>query len=126
MCLSLFSIDLTLRDNNLKEAKTLSDLFPPPPPPLTQSSSRQWSRRSPATMQGQGVAIWLEAWNELDHEPWEKASVFLDLIHGRVLPLATVFVTSRSWASEHLRNNYEHRIIQHVEALTSAKVNVTR
>ena len=67
------------------------------------------------------MAIWLEAWDELDHEPQEKASVFLDLIHGRILPLATVFITSRPWASEHLRVNCEHQIAQHVEILTSAK-----
>ena len=67
------------------------------------------------------MAIWLEAWDELDHQPREKASVFLDLIHGRILPLATMFVTSRPWASEHLRKNCGHRIAQHVEVLTSAK-----
>ena len=32
-----------------------------------------------------------------------------------------MFVTSRPWASEYLRKNYEHRITQHVEILTSAK-----
>ena len=47
--------------------------------------------------------------------------MFLDLIHGTILPLATVFVTSRPWASEHLRENCGHRITQHVEVLTSAK-----
>ena len=67
------------------------------------------------------MAIWLEAWDELDHEPRKKASVFLDLIHGRILPFATVFVTSRPWASEHLREKCGHRITQHVEILTSAK-----
>ena len=67
------------------------------------------------------MAIWLEAWDELDHQPREKTSVFLNLIHGRILPLATLFVTSRPWASEHLREKCEHRITQHVEVLTSAK-----
>jgi len=43
----------------------------------------------------------------MDHDRHEKASVFLDLIHGRILPLATVFVTSRPWASEHLTKNCE-------------------
>ena len=66
------------------------------------------------------MAIWLEAWDELDHERREKASVFLQLIHGRILPLAAILVTSRPWASEHLRENYQH-ISQHVEILTSAK-----
>ena len=107
---------LPLRDNNLKEAKTLSDLFYHPNSELQQAVLQEVT-----TNQGQGVAIWLEAWDELDHEPREKASVFLDLIHGGILPLATVFVTSRPWASEHLRQNCGHRISQHVEVLTSAK-----
>ena len=107
---------LPLRDNNLKEAKTLSDLFYHPNSQLQQAVVQEVTHN-----QGEGVAMWLEAWDELDHEPREKASVFLDLIHGRILPLATVFVTSRSWASEHLRENCGHRIVQHVEILTSAK-----
>ena len=107
---------LPLRDNNLKEAKTLSDLFYHPNSELQQAVVQEVT-----SDQGKGVAIWLEAWDELDHEPREKASVFLDLIHGRVLPLATVFVTSRPWASEHLRENSGLQITQHVEILTSAK-----
>ena len=107
---------LPVRDNSLKAAKTLSDLFYHPNSELQQAVVQEVTSN-----QGQGVAIWLEAWDELDHEPREKPSVFLDLIHGRILPLATVFVTSRPWASEHLRVNCEHRITQHVEILTSAK-----
>ena len=107
---------LPLRDNKLKEAKTLSDLLYHPNSELQQAVVQEVTSN-----QGKGVAIWLEAWDELDHQPREKASVFLDLIHGRILPLATVFVTSRPWASEHLRENCGHRITQHVEVLTSAK-----
>jgi len=107
---------LPLRDNSLKAAKTLSDLFYHPNSELQQAVLQEVT-----SSQGQRVAIWLEAWDELDHEPREKASVFLNLIHGRILPLATVFVTSRPWASENLRENCEDRITQHVEILTSAK-----
>ena len=107
---------LPLRDNNLKEAKTLSDLFYHPNSELQQAVIQEVTSN-----QGKGVAIWLEAWDELDHQPREKASMFLDFIHGKILPLATVFVTSRPWASEHLRENCGHRISQHVEVLTSAK-----
>jgi len=107
---------LPLRDNNLKGAKTLSELFYHPNSELQQAVIQEVTSN-----QGQGVAIWLEAWDELDHEPRQKASVFLNLIFGRILPLATVFVTSRPWASEHLRENCGHRITQHVEILTSAK-----
>ena len=107
---------LPLRDNSLKAAKTLTDLFYHPNSELQQAVVQEVT-----SSQGKGVAIWLEAWDELDHEPREKASVFLDLIHGRILSLATVFVTSRPWASEYLRENCGHRITQHVEILTSAK-----
>ena len=107
---------LPLRDNSLKASKTLSDLFYHPNSELQQAVVQEVT-----SSQGKGVAIWLEAWDELDHVPREKASVFLDLIHGRILPLATVLVTSRPWASEHLRENCEDRITQHVEILTSAK-----
>ena len=107
---------LPLRDNNLKEAKTLSDLFYHPNSELQQAVVREVTSN-----QGKGAAIWLEAWDELDHQPREKDSVFLELIHGRTLPFATVFVTSRPWASEYLRENCGHRIAQHVEVLTSAK-----
>ena len=107
---------LPLRDNNLKEAKTLSDLFYHPNLELQQAVVQEVTSN-----QGKAVAIWLEAWDELNHERRENASVFLDLIHGRILPHATVFVTSRPWASEHLRENCRHTITQHVEVLTSAK-----
>ena len=107
---------LPLRDNNFKQAKTLLDLFY-----HTNSELQQAVVQEVTSNQGKGVAIWLEAWDELDHEPREEASVFLDLIHGRILPLATVFVTSRPWATELLRDKYGSHIIQHVEIVTSAK-----
>ena len=107
---------LPLRDNSLKEATTLSDLFQHTNQELQQAVVREVTGN-----QGQGVAIWLEAWDELDHELREKASVFLNLIHGRTLPLATVFITSRPGASEPLRMKCGQRILQHVEILSSAK-----
>ena len=107
---------LPLRDNDLKVAKTLSDLF------YHQNSELQQAVVQEVTSnQGLGVAIWLEAWDELGNELREKASVFLNLINGRILPLATIFVTSRPCASQHLRWSCKHQISQHVEILTSAE-----
>ena len=93
---SLFLL-FPLRDNKLKEAKTLSGLFYHPNSELQHAVVQEVT-----TNQAQGVAIWLEAWDELDHEPRVKASVFLELIHGRMLPLVTVFVTSKPWATSYL------------------------
>ena len=55
---------LPLRDNNLIEAKTLSDLFYHPNPALKQAVVHEVTSN-----QGKGVAICLEAWDELDHKP---------------------------------------------------------
>ena len=65
---------LPLRDNNLKKAKTLAGLFYHPNKELQQAVVQEITSN-----QGQRVAIWLDALDELDHEPREKASVFLDL-----------------------------------------------
>ena len=107
---------LPLRDKNLKDAKNLSDIIRHQNSELKQAVVQTITRN-----QGQGVAIWLEAWDELDHEPQETKSVFLDLIHGTILPFATVFVTSRPWATKHLRAECGQHITQHVEILASAK-----
>ena len=110
---------LPLRDKNLKEAKTLSDIIRHQNSELKQAVVQEITRN-----QGQGVAIWLEAWDELDYKTQETKSVFFDLIHGTILPFATVFVTSRPWATKHLRAECEQRISQHVEILASAKVQI--
>ena len=55
---------LPLRDNNLKGTKTLSELFYHPNSELQQAVVQEVTSNL-----GQGVAIWLEAWDELDHEP---------------------------------------------------------
>ena len=95
-----------LQDNNLKVAKTL---FYHPNSDLQQAVIEEVTR-----CQGQGVSIWLEAWDELDLDRCEKASVFLDLIHGRILPLATVFVTNSLGPVD-----CEQRISKHLEILMS-------
>ena len=53
---------LQLRDK-LKEANTLSDVFYHPNSELQQAVVQEVTENH-----GQGVAIWLEAWDELDHE----------------------------------------------------------
>ena len=111
---------LPLRDNSLKEAKTLSDLFY-----HSDSELQQAVIKDVTSNHGQGVAVWLDGWDELDHKLRESTSVFLQLIDGTILPHVIVFVTSRPWASEHLREKYGHRISQQVEILLSAKDQIT-
>ena len=81
---------LPLRDNSVKSAKTVSDLFQHPQ--LTQDIAQEVVKS-----QGEGMALWLEAWDELEKSMREESSLFLDLVHGRVLPKATVIITGRPW-----------------------------
>ena len=89
---------LPLRDNRVRSARNVSDLFQHPQ--LQQAIAEEVENSG-----GEGVALWLEAWDELGEEMRNKSSIFLDLVHGRVLPKATVIITSRPWATKNLRED---------------------
>ena len=89
---------LPLRDNRVRSARNVSDLFQHP-------QLQQAIAKGVESSGGEGVALWLEAWDELGEEMRKDSSIFLDLVHGRVLPKATVIVTSRPWATKNLREN---------------------
>ena len=74
---------------------------------------------------GEGVALWLEAWDELQENKRQKSSVFLDLVHGRVLPKATVIVTSRPWATQNLKAT-SSGIDQHIEIVSTPAIQLSR
>ena len=52
--------------------------------------------------------------DELPEELQEQPFIFFDLMHGRLLPKATILVTTRPWASQYLHLHGSHRIDQHV------------
>ena len=107
---------LPLRDNRVRSAKTVSQLFQHPQ--LQQAIAEEVERSG-----GEGVALWLEAWDELEEEQREKSSLFLELVGGRVLPRATVVVTSRPWASASIR---EKSADQHLEIVSTASIQFSR
>ena len=59
----------------------------------------------------------LEGFDELPDNCRINGSIFMDLIAGKLLPLATVLVTSRPWATQGIRMSYGNRIYQHIEIL---------
>ena len=109
---------LPLRDNRVKSARNVSDLFQHPQ--LQQAIAEQVERSG-----GEGVALWLEAWDELQENKRQKSSVFLDLVHGRVLPKATVIVTSRPWATHNLKAT-SSGIDQHIEIVSTPAIQFSR
>ena len=106
---------LPLRDNNIRQITSLSSLF--------RHSKRQVrdevSRRA-VESNGKGCLIWLEAWDELGND-LRSDSLFTQLIQGIQLPAATIYITSRPWATRHLLEQMGDRISQHTELLALAK-----
>ena len=110
---------LPLRDNSVRSAKTVTDLFQHPQ--LTQDIVQEVEKS-----QGEGVALWLEAWDELEKSMREESSLFLDLVHGRVLPKATVIITGRPWATKKIRDSSDITVNQHIEIVSTPKIQFSR
>ena len=108
---------LPLRDNRVKSAKSVSDLFHHP---QLQGSIAQEVESS----QGEGVVLWLEAWDELEQKMREESSIFLDLVHGRKLPKATIIITSRPWATKPIVESI--KVDQHIELVTTPTLELSR
>ena len=110
---------LPLRDNRVRSARKVSDLFQHPQ--LQQAIAEEVE-----SSDGEGVALWLEAWDELGEEMRNKSSIFLDLVHGCVLPKATIIITSRPWATKNLRENTIIKLDQHVEIVSTPNIQFSR
>ena len=72
------------------------------------------------------MALWLEAWDELEKSMREESSLFLDLVHGRVLPKATVIITGRPWATNKIRDSSDITVDQHIEIVSTPKIQYSR
>ena len=108
---------LPLRDNRVKSARNVSDLFQHP-------QLQQEIAEEVVSSGGEGVALWLEGWDELEEETRKKSSIFLDLVQGHVLPKATVIITSRPWATQNKHSG--GNIHQHIEIVSTPNIQFSR
>ena len=109
-----------LRDERMSTVKSLEDLI--------YHSSR--SIREAVTIElestlGVNTMIILEGFDELPDSCRSVPSVFKELIYGQLLPLATVMVTSRPWATSKMHRECSHRIFQHIEILGFTSQQIT-
>ena len=109
---------LPLRDNNIRQITSLPSLFR-----HSQRQVREEVSRRVAESEGKGCLIWLEAWDELGND-LRSQSLFTELIRGIQLPAATIYITSRPWATRGLLEQMGDRISQHTELLALAKEEV--
>ena len=67
--------------------------------------------------EGKGMLVVCDGFDELPYEQRREGSVYVDLIKGKVLPKATVIVTSRPSVSADLWIQCQHYIDRHLEVL---------
>ena len=106
---------LPLRDNNIRQITSLSSLFR-----HSNEEVRRGVKRNVVENHGKGCLIWLEAWDELVDD-LRSDSLFTELILGIELPAATIYITSRPWATGGLLQQMGDRISQHTELLALAQ-----
>ena len=109
---------LPLRDNNIRQISSLPGLFR-----HSRGQVREEVSRRVAESGGAGCLIWLEAWDELPAD-LRSHSLFTELIRGIQLPAATIFITSRPWATGGLLETVGDRLSQYTELLALAKEEV--
>ena len=110
---------LPLRDNNIRQISSLPGLFR-----HSRGQVREEVSRRVAESGGKGCLIWLEAWDELPDHLRSSDSLFTQLVRGLQLPAATIFITSRPWATRGLLETVGDRMSQHTELLALAKEEV--
>ena len=103
---------LRLRDDSINRAETLKDLIWHSMEGVPEAVCKQI-----VGSHGLHAMVILEGFDELRDSGRREGSVFMELISGKLLPLATVLVTSRPWATQRIRINHEDRIYQHIEIL---------
>ena len=112
---------LRLRDERMSTAKNLRDLIYHP----LEDTCHRFAVELVDCL-GSNTLIILEGFDELPDPQRRESSIFLQLILGQLLPLATILVTSRPWATGALLVDIKHRIFQHVEILGFTEENITK
>ena len=103
---------LRLRDERMSRANSLDDLIYHPLQGVCEAVSAEL-----VLSHGLNTLIVLEGFDELPDSCRERQSIFCQLMAGTVLPLATILVTSRPWATQAIHRYYEGHIYQHIEIL---------
>ena len=103
---------LQLRSKSVREAKSLSDLFH-----HDSDSIKQEVLEHIALVDGRGVFLVLEGYDELTEDQRTEGSILNKLLIGDCLPKATIMVTSRPLASDSLCSEFRESVDQHIEVL---------
>ena len=106
-----------LRDKKAQEAHCLEDLLP-------CDATTNMKELVAAIGRGKGMLIMCDGFDELPDEQRQKGSVYIDLLNGRLLPDATIIVTSRPSVSASLLSTCQHKIGAHIKVIGFTKANI--
>ena len=104
---------LPLRDHGLKEITNLGELLA-----HTKPGAESLVEEIEAN-KGDGIAFWLDGWDEIASTLDGNSSIYERLVSGEVLPKATVIVSSRPWATNYIKQQLDKRPSQHIEIVAS-------
>ena len=105
-----FVLMLQLRNKRVREAKNLSDLFY-----HDDDETKQEVLKHIASVNGRGVFLLLEGYDELTENQRAEGSILNKLLIGECLPKASIMVTSRPLASDSLCPEFKGSVDQHIE-----------
>ena len=99
-----------LRSKKMREAKSLSDLFY-----RDSDSIKQEVLEHITSVDGRGVFLVLEGYEELTEDQRTEGSILNSLLTGDCLPKASIMVTSRPLARDSLCPEFMGSVDQHIE-----------
>lgn len=91
---------MSLKDPRIAEAKCMRDIIA-----LSMERKSSEIASEMEEIEGKGFVLFLDGWDELE-ESRKYHSLFTDLIKGKVLPQASVFVTTRPSAAGSLNDKF--------------------
>ena len=108
-----------LRDQDVREAKSLHDLLYHPDPAVRQSICDEIMGNY-----GKGVLVIIDGYDELSDSQQECSSIFQQLVTKKLLPLVTLMILSRPIATRTLPKQFSEHIDQHIEILGFTEENI--
>ena len=103
---------LKLRDQRVREAKTLHDLLYHPVPEVRETVVKELVEQA-----GEGMLLILDGYDELTENQRHFGSIIQQLMSRQLLRKATLMVTSRPLATRTLDDNFQQSVDQHIELL---------
>ena len=110
---------LKLRDQRIREAKTLHDLLYHPVPEVRETVVKEL-----VDQEGEGMLLILDGYDELTESQRHFSSIIQQLMSRQLLCKATLMVTSRLLAIRTLDDNFQRSIDQRIELLGFTEENI--